>query len=153
MPVRVVRGLDELRTLVGQRIGTSDWIVVSQERVNAFAQATDDFQWIHCDAERAARESPYGRPVAHGFLTLSLVTSLSQQVLTIEGVSMMVNYGLNRVRFPRPVPVGARLRMSVELMDMKESTHSAQATFKQTFEVEGESGPVCVAETLVRLFP
>jgi len=152
MSVRVIKGLDELRTLVGQRLGTSDWFDVTQERVQAFADGTGDYQWIHCEPERAKRESPYGTTVAHGFLTLSLVTVLTQQIFTIEGVKMVLNYGLNRVRFPSPVKVGSRVRMTTELMELRESRAGVQATCKQTFDVEGEPRPVCVAETIVRLF-
>jgi acyl dehydratase len=152
MSIRVIKGLEELRTLVGQRLGTSDWFEITQERVNAFAAGTDDFQWIHCDPERAKAESPYGTTVAHGFLTLSLCISLSQKIYTIEGLKMVLNYGLNRVRFPSPVPVGSRVRMTTDLMEIKESRGSVQAVCKQTFEVEGANRPACVAETIVRLF-
>ena len=152
MAVRVVKGLEELRTLVGQPLGVSDWVEITQERVQAFAEGTGDFQWIHCDPERARRESPYGTTVAHGFLTLSLSNALVQQIFTIEGVKMVLNYGLNRVRFPTAVRVGSRVRMTAELLELKETRGSVQATCKQTFEVEGESRPACVAEALVRLF-
>ncbi|MEX0712334.1 MAG: MaoC family dehydratase, partial [Pirellulales bacterium] len=106
----------------------------------------------HCDPERARRESPYGTTVAHGFLTLSLSNALVQQIFTIEGVKMVLNYGLNRVRFPTAVRVGSRVRMTAELLDLKETRGSVQVTCKQTFEVEGESRPACVAEVVVRLF-
>jgi acyl dehydratase len=152
MAGRVIKGLDELRTLVGKQLGTSNWVEITQERVQAFAEGTDDHQWIHCDPERAKRESPYGTTVAHGFLTLSLCNALIQQMFTIEGVKMILNYGLNRVRFPAPVKVGARVRMTSELLDLKDHQGCVQATCKQTFEVEGENKPACVAETVVRLF-
>lgn len=152
MAVRVIKGLEELRTLVGQRIGTSDWFEITQERVNAFAEGTDDFQWIHCDPERAKAESPYGTTVAHGFLTLALCISLSQKIYVIEGLRMVLNYGLNRVRFPNPVPVGSRVRMTTDLLELKDTRGSVQMTCKQTFEVEGTGKPACVAETIVRLF-
>jgi acyl dehydratase len=152
MAVRVIHGIEELRTLVGEKLGTSDWTEITQERVQAFADGTDDHQWIHCDPQRAARESPYGTTVAHGFLTLSLTNSLVRQIFRIEGVKMVLNYGLNRVRFPTAVKVGSRVRMSSELIDLKETRGSVQATFKQTFMVEGEARPACVAETVVRIF-
>lgn len=152
MEPRVIQGLDELRTLVGQRLGTSDWLEITQARVDAFADGTDDHQWIHCDPERAKRESPYGGTVAHGFLTLSLCNVLSQQVFRIEQVRMVLNYGLNRVRFPGPVRVGSRIRMSSDLLEVKETRSGVQMVCKQTFEVEGEAKPACIAETVVRLF-
>jgi len=152
MAIRVIQGIEELRTLVGQRLGTSDWFEITQQRVQAFADGTDDQQWIHCDPERARLESPYGTTVAHGFLTLALCNSLSQQIFTIAGVKMVLNYGLNRVRFPNPVPVGSRLRMSSDLIELKETRVGAQVICKQTFEVEGQTKPACVAETIVRVF-
>lgn len=152
MPVRVIRGLDELRSLVGQRVGTSDWFLVTQDRINAFAEGTNDHQWIHCDVERAQRESPFGTTIAHGFLTLSLCVPLAQQVFVVEGVKTVINYGLNRVRFPAPVRVNSRIRMHSDVMSVKETPHGVQVTSKQTFEVEGETRPVCIAETIVRLF-
>jgi acyl dehydratase len=153
MSDQVIQGLEGLKALVGQRLGTSDWFEITQERVNAFAEGTNDHQWIHCDPERAKRESPYGTTVAHGFLTLSLCPSLTQNILRIEGVKMVLNYGLNRVRFPNPVKVGSRVRMVSDLMEVKEGGAGAvQVTCKQTFEVEGETKPACVAETVVRLF-
>ena len=152
MAIRVIQGIEELRTLVGQRLGTSDWFEITQQRVQAFAEATDDQQWIHCDPERARLESPYGTTVAHGFLTLALCNALSQQIFTITGIKMILNYGLNRVRFPNPVPVGSRLRMSSDLLELKETRVGTQIIFKQTFEVEGQSKPACVAEAVVRVF-
>jgi acyl dehydratase len=152
MTTRIIQGLEELRTLVGQPLGTSDWFEITQQRVDAFADGTGDHQWIHCDPERARRESPYGTTVAHGFLTLSLCNTLSQQAFTIEGVKMMLNYGLNRVRFPNPVKVGSRVRMTSELLELKETRGAVQAICKQTFEVDGDGKPACVAETIVRLF-
>lgn len=152
MPLRVIKGLDELRTLVGHRLGTSDWVEITQERVQAFADGTGDHQWIHCDPERAKREGPYGTTVAHGFLTLSLCNALIQQIFVIEGVKMVLNYGVNRVRFPNPVRVGSRVNMSCDLLELKETRGGVQATCKQTFAVDGDDKPACVAETIVRLF-
>jgi len=152
MPPRIIHGIEGLRALVGQKLGESDWFEVTQQRIQSFADGTGDHQWIHCDPERAARESPYGTTVAHGFLTLSLCTTLSQQAFVIEGIKMVLNYGLNRVRFPNPVRVGSRVRMISELLELKENRGGAQVTCKQTFEVEGETKPACVAETIVRIF-
>ena len=152
MAIRVIHGLEELRSLVGQVIGASDWVEITQDQVQKFADATGDHQWIHCDPERARRESPYGGPVAHGFLTLSLGPALAQQIFTVEGVKMGVNYGLNRVRFPAAVMVGARVRMTSQLTDLKEGVEGVTLTYKQTFEVEGEGRPCCVAEMMARLY-
>ena len=152
MPPRVVQGLEELKSLVGHSLGASGWSVVTQERVQSFADATGDHQWIHCDPERAQRESPYGVTVAHGFFTLSLCSSLSEQIYSVEGLKLVLNYGLNRVRFPGPVKVGSRVRMTLDLLNLKEQQGAFQATFKNVFEVEGEEKPVCVAETVVRMF-
>lgn len=152
MAQRVIKGLAELQSLVGQHLGTSGWVTVTQERINAFAAGTDDYQWIHCDSDRCREQSPYGTTVAHGFLTLSLCNCLVQEIFVIEGAQMILNYGVNRVRFPAPVRAGARVRMSCDLLALKETRGSVQATFKQVFEVEGEVKPACVAETMVRIF-
>lgn len=152
MTVRQIQGLEGLKALVGQQLGTSDWVEITQQRVNAFADGTGDHQWIHCDPERARAESPYGSTIAHGFLTLSMGPALTQQVLNIEGIKMIINYGLNRVRFPNPVKVGAQVRMVCELLEVKETRAGAQVVCKQTFEVQGEDKPACIAETVVRLF-
>lgn len=152
MPKRVIHGLEEMRTLLGQRLGTSDWFDVTQQRVQAFADGTNDHQWIHCDVERARRESPYGTTVAHGFFTLSLSPALGDEIYDVEGLKMALNYGLNRVRFPAPVRVGSRVRMHSDLIGLKDIPGGVQATFKLTFEVEGQDKPACVAESLARLF-
>lgn len=153
MAQRVIRGLEELKGLVGQVIGASGWVEITQEQVQQFADATGDHQWIHCDPERARRESPYGETVAHGFLTLSLGPALAQQIFTVEGVRMGVNYGLNRVRFPNAVRVGSRVRMTSQLVDLKEDSQGGvTVTYKQTFEVEGEDKPCCVADMMARLY-
>lgn len=151
--MRVIRGLEELRELVGHELGTSPWFEVTQERITEFAECTDDRQWIHCDAERAARESPFGTTIAHGFLTLSLCTHLAASAFQIEGVRMGINLGVNRVRFPSPVPSGSRMRMRAVLIDLKDiGGDGVQAVYKNTFEVEGAGKPCCVAETVVRLY-
>ncbi|MGD9644197.1 MAG: MaoC family dehydratase [Pirellulales bacterium] len=152
MPPRVIHGLEELKSLLGQNIATSDWVEVTQRQVDQFADATGDHQWLHVDPERAKRESPFGQTIAHGFLTLALCPALAQQSFTVEGVKMGVNYGLNRVRFPNAVKVGARVRMTTQLAELKECQEGATITYKQTFEIEGESKPACVAETMVRLY-
>lgn len=152
MKQRVIRGLSGLQSLVGQHLGTSDWLTVTQERIDAFATGTGDHQWIHCDPDRCRKHSPYGAPVAHGFLTLSLSNCLVQQIFVIEGAQMVLNYGVNRVRFPAPIRAGARVRMSCALLALREARGSVQATFKQVFEVEDEAKPACVAETIARIF-
>lgn len=152
MALRVIQGLEELKSLVGQGLGASSWVTITQDRIDAFAAGTGDYQWIHCEPDRCRKQSPYGTTVAHGFLTLSLCNYLVQDIFEIEGAQMILNYGVNRVRFPAPVRVGSRVRMSCELAALKETRGSVQATFKQSFEVEGETKPACVAETIVRIF-
>ncbi len=152
MAIRVIKGLEELRSLVGQEIGRSDWVRITQERVNAFADGTGDHQWIHCDPQRAQRESPFGFTIAHGFLTLSLAPALAQQAFDVEGVRFVLNYGLNRVRFPNAVQVGARVRMISNLQALKDVLGGVQATYKMTIEIEGEEKPACVAEMVMRLY-
>jgi acyl dehydratase len=140
----------ELPGLVGTELGTSDWHEVTQEHVNQFADATGDHQWIHVDVERAKKESPFGGPIAHGYLTLSLVVPLVAQVLTVTDVAMGVNYGLNKVRFPAPVPVGSKVRASVTLKDVEQVTGGLQLTLVVTVEREGGDKPVCIAEWVFR---
>jgi len=136
--------------LAGQRLGSSHWVTISQDMVQAFAEATGDRQWIHCDAERAAANSPYGGAIAHGFLTLSLGPMLAEQIFTLAGTRMAINYGLNRVRFPSAVPVGSRVRMHLDLLGVEEMPGSLQATLRETFEIEHQEKPACVAEAVVR---
>jgi acyl dehydratase len=143
-----VAGLNEL---AGKKLGASSWHRVSQEQVNAFAEATGDHQWIHTDPERAAT-GPFGRTVAHGYLTLSLAPLLLHEVLQVEGAAAVVNYGLNKLRFPAPVPVGSNVRMQVELAGVEEVKGGVQATLAATFEVEGQEKPACVAEILFRYY-
>jgi acyl dehydratase len=142
--------LAELPSYVGKEVGTSDWVEVTQERVNLFADATGDHQWIHVDVERANRESPFGGPIAHGYLTLSLLIPMWSQVLTVTDVAMAVNYGLNKVRFPAPVPVGSQLRLTATLKDVEEITGGYQLTASAVIEREGGDKPVCIAELVVR---
>ena len=141
----------ELRDHVGEHLGWSSWVEITQEDVNDFARVTRDEQWIHVDPERAARESPFGTTVAHGFLTLSLVSALMGEVLRVEGIALAINYGLNRVRFPAPVPVGSRVRLGAELASVEEVQPGVlQVVVRSTIERDGGDKPVCVAESVVR---
>jgi acyl dehydratase len=142
--------LDELRAAVGTTLGTSDWFEVTQEQVNLFADATGDHQWIHVDVERARRESPFGGPIAHGSLTLALTNLVLPQVLEVRGVSLGVNYGTGKVRFPAPVPVGSRVRGTAELTACDDIAGGVQTTIAITMEVEGGTKPACVVESLSR---
>jgi len=148
----IVQGTAGLRELVGQHLGYSDYLEVGQERVNQFAEATGDHQWIHVDPERARRESPYGGPIAHGYLTISLGPLLVPQVLRVEGISMGVNYGSDKIRLPAPVPVGAKLRAGVEVLEVTDVPGGVQAKLRITFEVEGAEKPSCVAENIYRYY-
>lgn len=143
--------LQDLAGLVGTELGTSDWVLIEQARINLFADATGDHQWIHLDAERAA-QGPYGTTIAHGFLTLSLLPELSKTAFAIDDVTMGINYGLNKVRFPAPVKTGARLRGRFKLTAFEPLPGGAQLTLEATMEVEGGGKPVCVAETLSRRY-
>ena len=147
-----VTGLDALRALVGTELGRSRWFEIGQERIATFADATDDHQWIHVDPERAARESPFGGTVAHGFLTLSLLPSMLADVLVMADAKLVVNYGLNKVRFPAPVPAGSRVRAAIVLAALEDENGSSQLTLDVTVEREGGTKPVCVAEFLVRRY-
>jgi acyl dehydratase len=142
----------EVPGLKGSELGTSDWHEVTQEHVNLFADATDDHQWIHVDVERARAESPYGGPIAHGYLTLALLVPLSSQVLVVTDTVMGVNYGLNKVRFPAPVPVGAKVRLTATLKDVEEVAGGLQLTVAAVIEAEGASKPVCIAEPVFRTY-
>jgi acyl dehydratase len=144
--------LAELAALKGTELGTSDWVEVTQERVNLFADATNDHQWIHVDVERAKAESPFGGPIAHGYLTLSLLIPMWSEVLVVTDVKMAVNYGLNKVRFPAPVPVGSKLRLVATLQDVEEVAGGLQVTASAVIEAEGAAKPVCIAELVVRFY-
>ena len=143
---------NEMHKHVGQEIGVSDWVEVSQARIDQFAEATGDHQWIHVDVERAKAESPFGGPIAHGYLTLSLLVPLVSQTYTISDAKMGVNYGLNKVRFPAPVPVGSKVRARVTLKDVEEVAGGLQNTFAVTIEREGGDKPVCIAEWVTRVY-
>ncbi len=142
----------ELPGLKGAELGTSDWYEVTQPHVNLFAEATGDHQWIHVDVERARAESPFGGPIAHGYLTLSLLVPLLAQVLVVSDSVMGVNYGLNKVRFPAPVPVGSKVRMTATLKDVEEVAGGLQLTFSAVIEREGGAKPVCIAEPVYRYY-
>ncbi|WP_040781059.1 MaoC family dehydratase [Nocardia pneumoniae] len=147
--MRVFEDFDALRAAVGEELGTSDWITVDQRRIDRFAAATGDFQWIHVDAARAA-QGPYGRTIAHGFLTLALLVPMAQQVLSVPCARMAVNYGLGKVRFITPVPVGSRVRGSVTLTSVTDIPGGVQTERRITIAVEGAERPACVAESIVR---
>ena len=151
--MKTFENLSELRARVGQEVAVSDWITVTQEQVNLFAQATGDHQWIHVDVERA-RAGPFGAPIAHGFLTLSLIPKLFESAMEIRSSGMGVNYGLNKVRFTSPVPVGSRLRGRMKLLACDPiDNNGMQMTWQVTVEREGADKPACVAETLARRYP
>jgi len=151
MAATVINGLDELKGKVGQELGVSDWHEVTQERVDAFADATGDHQWIHVDPERA-KETPFGGTIAHGLYTLSLGPQFSYAMFTIEGVAFGLNYGYNKVRFPAPLPVGSRVRMRATLTSVEDVPGGLQFVVTQTFEREGGDKPVCVAESVTRVY-
>jgi len=154
MPPAVVPSIGALKSFVGQKLGASDWVTVSQQQIQAFADATGDQQWIHVDVERARRDSPFKQPIAHGYLTISLAPVLLPQVVRVEGVRMAVNYGLESMRLPAPVPAGSRVRMSAELKDVREMPGGgARATWGLVFEVEGGGKPACVADAIYVYFP
>ncbi|KOG87718.1 MaoC family dehydratase [Streptomyces varsoviensis] len=148
---RIFTSLDELRAAVGEELGPSDWLEIDQKRIDLFAEATGDHQWIHVDPERAAG-GPFGATIAHGYLTLSLLPSLVPRVMRVENIKMGVNYGTNKVRFPSPVPVGSRLRASARVAEVAEVTGGVQVTTVVTIEREGEAKPACVAETVSRFY-
>jgi acyl dehydratase len=152
MPVTQIESIAQLADYVGREVGTSDWVEVSQERINQFAEATEDRQWIHLDVERAARESPFKETIAHGFLSLSLLSVINKSAMTVNGVRMGINYGLNRVRFVSPVPAGSRIRGRFTLGTLEEIKGGAQATWNVTVERDGGDKPCCVAEWLVRYY-
>lgn len=143
--------IKDLPGLVGQEVGVSDWVEITQERVNQFAEATGDHQWIHVDPERAAK-GPFGTTIAHGFLTLSLLPELAEKAMVIDDVKMGVNYGLNRVRFTSPVPSGSRVRAQIKLKAFEPIEGGAQVTMEVTIEREGSDKPACVAEAVSRRY-
>ena len=144
--------VNDIKDLVGQEVGVSDWLLVSQDEINAFAHATHDLQWIHVDVERAKRESPFGGPIAHGYYTLSIIPYLLDQVWTVTGASAALNYGLNKLRFPAPVRVDSRVRLRMTMNGVEEVAGGIQVNVTLTVEIEGSGKPGCVAEGLYRFY-
>ena len=144
-----IDGIDGIKARAGEHLGASDWFTVDQARINLFADATDDNQWIHVDVERAAA-GPFGGPIAHGFLTLSLVVPLWESLVSVDGISMAINYGLNKVRFPVPVPAGGRIRLSATLGEVRDVPGGIEATVDMIVELEGGEKPACVAQAVHR---
>ncbi len=147
----MIDGLEGLKAKVGEHLGYSPYMEITQERVNLFAEATGDHQWIHVDVERA-KAGPFGGPIAHGYLTLSLGPVLLPQIFAVSGVKMGVNYGCGKVRFPSPVPVGSKLRAGAMLANVEDVPGGAQVTLEVTFETEGSTKPSCVAEVIFRYY-
>lgn len=152
MTVRTFYGIDDFGRSTGSHLGFSDWHMVTQERVDLFAEATGDHQWIHTDVSRATA-GPYGGTIAHGFLTLAMGSALIAEIFAVDGLSMMVNYGLNRARFPSPALVGSRLRAGADLVELNRGPQGAQAVVRLTVECEGADKPVCVADAVALLVP
>lgn len=152
MPITQIESIAALNDFVGKEVGVSDWLEVSQERINQFAEATEDRQWIHLDVERATKDSPFKTTIAHGFLSLSLLSELGKRTMTVGGVRMGINYGLNRVRFVSPVPAGSLIRGRFNLAAVEAIKGGAQATWNVTVERDGGDKPCCVAEWLVRYY-
>lgn len=149
--MRVFSGVDALRAAAGERLGVSDWLTIDQQRIDAFADATDDHQWIHIDPQRAVA-GPFGTTIAHGFLTLSLLPRLVRQVYRVEGSALAVNYGLNKVRFPAPVPVASQVRAVVELVEVADVAGGLQLVVRVTLQVQGDEKPGCVADWVTRVY-
>ncbi len=140
---------DALKAAIGQPLGPSEWLAVEQDRINLFADATDDHQWIHVDVERA-KQGPFGAPIAHGYLTLSLVSHFMPQLMVVPNAKMGVNYGCNRVRFPAPVPVGSKIRARGEIVEVQDIPGGAQMVVRVTIEIEGGAKPACVVDSVSR---
>lgn len=151
MTARVIQAADDFKELVGRHLGYSDYVEISQERVDTFAEVTGDHQWIHVDVERS-RGGPFGGTVVHGYLTLSLGPMLAPQIFDVSAIPMGLNYGCNRVRYPSPVLVGSKVRLGVEVLDVHDVEGGVQITMNYTFEAEGATKPGCVAEVIVRYF-
>jgi acyl dehydratase len=148
--MRTFTSFDQLSEAVGEDLGTTDWLEVTQERVDAFADATGDHQWIHVDVERA-KDGPFGGTIAHGYLTLSLIPQFTPELFSLETPGARLNYGLNKVRFPNPVKVGAKIRATAQISDVSDVPAGKQMVTRYTIEIDGESKPACVAETVVLL--
>lgn len=151
--MREIASYGELKALVGSEVAVSDWMEISQERVNMFADATGDHQWIHVDVERSKRESPFGGTIGHGFLTLSLLPTIFENALVMRDARMVLNYGLNKVRFPAPLPVGSRVRGRLTLKSVEEIDDGSQLVWDVLVEREGGTKPVCAAEFVMRRYP
>jgi len=149
---RIFKTPADLKSALGEHLGYSEWLEMTQDRIDKFADATGDQQWIHVDPERA-KQGPFGACIAHGYLTLALVNLFLPQILQVRGISMGVNYGSDRLRFPAPVPVGSRIRGGGELIQVEEVKGGVQATIRVTVEVEGQDRPACVVETISRYYP
>ena len=153
MPPVVIKNPQALKEFVGGEIGVTEWFTITQDRIKQFAEATEDRQWIHLDRARARKESPYGDTIAHGFLTLSLLSHLMKEAIQVQGgVRLAVNYGLNRVRFPAAVRADSRIRARIGLLELKELSDAVEATYSVNIENEGSAKPVCVAEWIVRYY-
>ena len=150
--MKLITSIDDATGLVGSELGVSDWLEIDQKRVNDFADVTGDHQWIHIDVERAKKESPYGAPIAHGFLTLSLIPALSRDNFRVQNATLAINYGLNKVRFLSAVPVGSRIRVRSELADaVAKDESTVDLTVRHTIEIDGVEKPAAVAEMIVRV--
>ena len=148
----VIKSIEDAKALEGEEVGLSDWVVIDQNRIDQFAEATTDYQWIHVDTERCAREMPDGRTIAHGYLTLSLIPALTGDFVKVENLTRAINFGANKVRFYTPVPAGARVRARVTLLQARRRAGALMVTSETRIEVEGERKPACVAETLGMYF-
>jgi acyl dehydratase len=150
----IVPAISGLKERVGLDLGTTDWVDVTQEQINAFADATGDHQWIHVDVDRARAESPFKKPIAHGYLTIALGPALLPTLMAVEGVGQIVNYGIDKMRLPSPVPAGGRVRLSASIKNVRNlPSGGARVTFKLSFEVEGATKPACTAEAVFAYFP
>jgi len=147
-----VHGIEGFHKLVGEHIGWSDWLVIDQDRVDLFADATDDHQWIHVDRERIKKESPFGKPIAHGYFTVSLIAGMFFEMVEIKNFAMVINYGLNKVRFPTPLKEGQRYRLAMKLGTVTKIPNGVEGLLGATMEIEGEAKPACVAELVFRFY-
>ena len=152
MDLRIIESIEDAKALEGEEVGLSDWVVIDQHRIDQFAEATGDYQWIHVDTERAAREMPNGRTISHGYLTLSLIPALTGNFVEIVNLARAINFGLNKVRFYAPVPVGSKLRARAKVLQARRRAGALLLTSETRLEVEGERKPACVAETLGMYF-
>ena len=146
--MRIIKSIEDAKALIGEEVGLSDWAVIDQHRIDQFAEATSDHQWIHVDTERAAREMPDGKTIAHGYLTIALIPSLTGNFVQVENLARAVNFGLNKVRFYAPIPVGSRLRGRATVLQARQRSGALILTSQVRIEVEGQKKPACVAETL-----